>query len=78
MQPRYAASGHLIYAQGGTLMAATFDPRRLEIMGTPVPMVEGVAYSLALASSQYSISDNGIIGLRFGWDSGKSTADRVG
>ena len=61
MQPRYAASGHLIYAQGGTLMAATFDPRRLEIMGAPVPMVEGVAYSLALASSQYSISDNGTL-----------------
>src|SRR5579863_7404944 len=59
MQPRFAASGHLIYAQGGTLMAASFDPQRLEIKGTPVPMVEGVAYSAALASSQYSISDNG-------------------
>jgi Tol biopolymer transport system component/tRNA A-37 threonylcarbamoyl transferase component Bud32 len=59
MQPRYAASGHLIYAQGGTLMAASFDPRRLEIKGTPVPVVEGVASSVSLASSQYSVSDNG-------------------
>jgi Tol biopolymer transport system component len=59
MQPSYASSGHLIYAQGGTLMAASFDPRRLEIKGAPVPVVEGVAFSVSLASSQYSISDNG-------------------
>jgi Tol biopolymer transport system component/predicted Ser/Thr protein kinase len=61
MQPSYASSGHLIYAQGGTLMAASFDPRRMEIKGTPVPVVEGVAYAVSLASSQYSISDNGTL-----------------
>jgi len=58
-QPQYATSGHLIYAQGTTLMAVPFDPRRLEIKGTPVPVVEGVAYSPAYGSSQYSISDTG-------------------
>ena len=41
-QPRYAPSGHLVYAQGATLMAVPFDPQRLEITGTPVPVVEGV------------------------------------
>jgi eukaryotic-like serine/threonine-protein kinase len=59
MKPRYAASGHLIFAQGGTLMAVPFDPQRLEIKGTPVPVVEGVAYSANISASQYSISDNG-------------------
>jgi eukaryotic-like serine/threonine-protein kinase len=59
-QPRYAASGHLIYAQaGGTLMAVPFDPQRLEIKGTPVPVVEGVALSLAFGSTQYSVSNTG-------------------
>jgi eukaryotic-like serine/threonine-protein kinase len=58
-QPRYANSGHLIYAQGGTLMAMAFDPQRLEIKGTAVPVVEGVAYSAGYSSSQYSISDTG-------------------
>jgi len=58
-QPRYAASGHLVYAQGGTLMAVPFDPQRLEIKGTPVPVVEGVEYSESFVSSQYSISDTG-------------------
>ncbi len=33
-QPRYAPSGHLVYAQGGSLMAAPFDPQRLEVTGT--------------------------------------------
>ena len=58
-QPRYAASGHLIYAQGTTLMAAPFDLQRLEIKGTAVPVVEGVEQSAAFGTSQYSISDNG-------------------
>ena len=58
-QPRYAASGHLIYAQGTTLMAVPFDPQRLEIKGTPVPVVEGVEYSAAFANSQYSVSETG-------------------
>jgi Tol biopolymer transport system component/predicted Ser/Thr protein kinase len=58
-QPRYATSGHLIYAQGTTLMAVPFDPQRLEIKGTPVPVVEGVAFSAGYGSSQYSISDSG-------------------
>jgi eukaryotic-like serine/threonine-protein kinase len=59
MQPRYAASGHLIFAQGGTLMAVSFDPQRLEIKGTPVPVVGGVANSASYASSQFSISETG-------------------
>jgi serine/threonine-protein kinase len=57
--PRYAASGHLIYAAtGGTLMAVPFDPRRLQVTGSPVPVVEGVAQSLN-GTTQYSISDTG-------------------
>jgi len=59
IQPHYATSGHLIYAQGTTLMAVPFDPRRLEIKGTPVPVVEGVAFSSTYGVSQYSISDTG-------------------
>jgi Tol biopolymer transport system component/tRNA A-37 threonylcarbamoyl transferase component Bud32 len=58
-QPRYATSGHLVYAQGATLMAVPFDPQRLEIKGTPVPVVEGVANSQSYVSSQYSISETG-------------------
>ena len=39
---RYASSGHLIYRQGENLMAAPFDPERLQVIGPSVPVVEGV------------------------------------
>jgi serine/threonine-protein kinase len=60
-QPQYATSGHLIYAQGTTLMAVPFDPQRLEIKGTPVPVIEGVTYSPSYGSSQFSISETGTL-----------------
>src|SRR6202043_4122011 len=43
--PRYAPSGHLVYAQGGSLMAVPFDPQRLAVTGAAVPVVEGVLQS---------------------------------
>jgi len=57
--PRYAPSGHLIYAQGGNLMAAAFDPQRMEMTGSAVPVLEGVLRSLANGTTQYSISTKG-------------------
>jgi Tol biopolymer transport system component/predicted Ser/Thr protein kinase len=57
--PRFAASGHLIYAQAGTLMAVPFDSQRLEIKGAAVPVIEGVARSTDTDAAQYSISATG-------------------
>jgi serine/threonine-protein kinase len=56
VSPRYATTGHLIFAQAGTLMAAPFDARRLEVMGPAVPVVEGVLESLNTGNAQYAIS----------------------
>jgi serine/threonine protein kinase/Tol biopolymer transport system component len=56
--PQYARSGHLLYVQGATLMAVPFDPERLEIRGSAVPVVEGVAHATD-GAAQYSISDAG-------------------
>jgi len=58
-QPRYAASKHLIYAQGGTLMAVPFDPQGLTVTGTPVPVVDGVLQSSTSGAAQYSLSSTG-------------------
>ena len=57
--PRYAPSGHLVYAQGGSLMAVPFDPQRLQLTGTAVPVVEGVLQSTFSGAAQYSISATG-------------------
>jgi Tol biopolymer transport system component/predicted Ser/Thr protein kinase len=59
MNPRYALSGHLVYAQGGSLMAVPFDPQRLEVTGAAVPAVEGVLQSPGTGASQYSFSNTG-------------------
>jgi serine/threonine-protein kinase len=57
-QPRYANSGHLVYAQRGSLMAVPFDPQRLEVTGTAVPVAEGVLESLP-GGTQFSFSTTG-------------------
>jgi eukaryotic-like serine/threonine-protein kinase len=58
-QPRYAASGQLVYAQGGNLMAVPFDPQRLAVSGTPAPVLEGVLQSSSSGAAQYGISATG-------------------
>jgi serine/threonine-protein kinase len=56
--PRYAASGHLLYVEGGNLMAAPFDARRLQVAGSAVPVLEGVLQTGG-AGAQYSLSTTG-------------------
>jgi Tol biopolymer transport system component/predicted Ser/Thr protein kinase len=59
MNPRYAPSGHLVYAQRGTLMAVPFDAQRLATTGPAVPVVEGVLQSPVGGDAQYTISATG-------------------
>src|SRR6266853_5274893 len=59
MNPRYAPSGHLVYAQGGNLMAVPFDPQRLTATGAATPVVEGVLQFPVSGAAQYSISATG-------------------
>jgi Tol biopolymer transport system component len=61
MYPLYAFSGHLLYAQGGSLMAVPFDPQRLTVMGAAVPVVEGVLQSPVNGDAQYSLSATGAL-----------------
>jgi serine/threonine-protein kinase len=39
---RALASGHLIFVRDGTLFAVRFDRARLQAIGTPMPIVEGI------------------------------------
>jgi Tol biopolymer transport system component len=59
MYPQFAPTGHLVYAQGGTLMAVPFDSQRLTTTGAAVPVVENVLQSTSYGNAQYSISDTG-------------------
>jgi len=42
---RYLPSGHLIYVNQGALFAVPFDLDRLEVHGTPTPVLQQVVYS---------------------------------
>ena len=58
-QPHYAPPGYLVYAQGGTLMATPFNPRRLALTGAAVPIVENVLQSPGTGAAHYSFSSSG-------------------
>lgn len=59
---RYVATGHLVYYRAGTIMAAPFDPSRLEVLGTPAPVVEGVMPSAGTTGAgQFSFSSLGAL-----------------
>jgi serine/threonine-protein kinase len=57
-QPHFSATGHLVYAVGGTLSAVRFNTGSLEAMGNPVPVVEGVA-TTSTGSANYAIAVDG-------------------
>jgi Tol biopolymer transport system component len=57
--PLYSLSGHLIYAQGGSLLAVPFDSQRLTATGEAVPVVESVLQSSSTGAAQYSLSNSG-------------------
>jgi len=58
--PRLAATGDLVYAQNGTLMAVPFNSKRLELAGSPAPVAEGVQES-TYGQAQYGLSANGTL-----------------
>ena len=61
-QANYAPTGHLVYELPGTgtLMAAPFDPERLEVTGEAYPVLEGLRYSNPIAVD-YMFSDDGTL-----------------
>jgi eukaryotic-like serine/threonine-protein kinase len=58
-QPRYAPSGHLVYAQSGSLMAVPFDIQRLTMTGPPAAVVMDVQQDRGTGVAQYSVSTTG-------------------
>jgi WD40 repeat protein len=69
--PRYAptnpaasgqrGTGHIVYWRNATLFAVPFDLRRLEVTGSPSPILEGVAGVPSIGVTSYSFSDTGTL-----------------
>jgi serine/threonine-protein kinase len=58
---RYVPGGHIIYGRGGQLFAVPFDATRLKITGTPVPVLEGVAYDRRNGGTKVAVADDGTL-----------------
>ena len=58
---RYVPTGHIVYVQGETLMAVPFDPARLEVTGSPVPVLDDVPADTVNATSQFAFSADGTL-----------------
>ncbi len=59
--PRYVASGHIVYARTGVLMAVPFDLKRLEVTGPPVAVQEGVVTTLGNGAARFAVSESGLL-----------------
>jgi len=58
--PRYIPTGHLVYGQGGRLLAVPFDAGRLEVTGAAFPVAEDVWQGPA-GYVAYDISRSGLL-----------------
>lgn len=70
---RYLASGHLVYVDRGSLFAVPFDLGRLEIRGTPTPVLDSVAYSRGFGYAELAVADDGALVYSPSSDEGKVT-----
>ena len=58
---RYLPSGHLVYLHQGVLFGVVFDLGRLEVRGTPTPLLEDVAGSAVAGGGQFEFSQTGTL-----------------
>ena len=61
--PTFGETGHVIYISQGTLFAAPFDPRSLELLGAPTPLLSDIAADsdVNFGGGQFSASDEGTL-----------------
>jgi len=60
---RYTKAGYLIYQHQATLMAARFDPAKLELTGPPFAIQERVGGQTSSGAAYFAVSDDGAIAL---------------
>lgn len=57
---RYVRPGYLTYVNQGTLYAEHFDAEKLQTRGSPVPIIDDLAYSATFGYAQLSVSESGL------------------
>jgi serine/threonine protein kinase len=59
--PRYVRSGHLVFVRQNTLFAARFDLSRLELRGTPQPILDEIGGGTKSGARHLDVSDSGML-----------------
>ena len=67
--PRYAASGHILFGRAGDLYAAPFDLDELALKGDPVRIASDVRMDGLFGYTQVAVSDSGVLAYAPGGDS---------
>ena len=57
----YLANGHIAYGRSGTVFVAGFDPERLELTSSPVPVIEGVMMGASNGDVAFAVARNGTL-----------------
>jgi len=57
--PRYSPSGHIVYANAGSLYAVPFNLGTLEVTGLPVKVIDGVQMSTNTGAADFDVSAAG-------------------
>jgi Tol biopolymer transport system component/predicted Ser/Thr protein kinase len=58
---RYIPTGHLMYARGTSLYAIPFDVGRMEISGTPLPVLDGGMLNPYSGTANFEVSRTGLL-----------------
>ncbi len=61
LRAHYTTSGHLVFNRGNSLLAAPFDPEKLELTGPAVSVLEGLLLVPPFYTPLFTISDDGTL-----------------
>ena len=59
--PRLLPTGHLVFGRADSLWAVPFDTEQRAVVGTPVPVVDGMQVNLPFGWSHYAVGLNGTL-----------------
>jgi len=60
------ASGHLLFAREGTLMAQPFDEKSFQLTGDAFPVAEHLQFDFIITRAIFSVSENGVLAFQSG------------
>ena len=59
--PSYLPTGHILFARAGSLLAAPFDPKSMQLTGPAALVIEGVAMRPISGVAYYAVSESGTL-----------------